>query len=63
VKPIPGTQKFHSFLPASKKVLLTKGFSQSKKSYAFSLTGEALKQTFTVADAKGYLTCKYNDHW
>ena len=37
VKPIPGTQTFHSFLPASKTVLLTKVFSQSKESYAFFL--------------------------
>jgi hypothetical protein len=47
----------------SKTVLLTKVFSQSKESYAFSLTGEALKQTRTVADVKGYVTCEYNDHW
>ena len=63
VKPIPGTQRFHSFLPASKTMLLKKVFSQSKESYAFSLTGEALKQTLTVADVKGYVTCEYNDHW
>jgi hypothetical protein len=44
-------------------VLLTKVFSQSKESSAFSLTGEALKQTPTVADVKGYVTCEYNDHW
>ena len=47
----------------SKTVLQTKVFSQSKESYAFSLTGEALKQTLTVADVKGYVTCEYNDHW
>jgi hypothetical protein len=47
----------------SKTVLLTKVFSQSKESYAFSLTGEALKQTLLVADAKEYVTYEYNDHW
>jgi hypothetical protein len=40
VIPIPGTQRFHSFLPKSKRVLLTKVFSQSKESYAFSSTGK-----------------------
>jgi hypothetical protein len=44
-------------------VLLTKVFSQSKESYAFFFMGEALKQTLTVADVKGYVTCEYNDHW
>ena len=52
VKPIPGAQKFHRFLPASKTVLLTKVFSQSKESHAFPLMGEALKQTLTVPDVK-----------
>jgi hypothetical protein len=61
VKPVPGTQRFHSFLPASKTVLLTKVLSQSKESYAVSLTGETLKQTLTVADAKGYVTCEYHE--
>lgn len=62
-KAIPGTQKFHSFIPLSDKVLLTKVFSRSEQSSTFSVLGPRVQQRLKLAEVKGYVTCENNNHW
>lgn len=62
-KSIPGTQKFHTFLPESDNEILAKVFSFSNESHRFSLSGKDIKQTLTFEHINGYVTCIYEDQW
>lgn len=60
-RPIPGTQKLHSFLPVSKTHIFTKiySFAEESKEENVSVMSDELE----FADIKGFVTCVYDGKW
>lgn len=60
-RPIPGTQKLHSFVPLNKNLLQVKAFSFSNSSRIESTTTSEGELEFS--EMVGFLICRYDEHW
>lgn len=61
-KTIPGTQKFHSFVPISHRQISTKVYSFSTENEKFYIE-EGIRGSMDINDVKGFVTCEYDKNW